>query len=386
MTRISADELRRSTLARQFPAIDARDGSAVLELFECLGPIQSQVPRAPFLTVASRLPGVPYQVVSDLFAAHHLLKASSIRGTVHTSTRADFVRLDAVCRRPRESVLRRVLRLDRAGPPTLDVAAVVTELESYASEDWRPRAELVDHMRVWLADRGSTVELDAMAGNLLWGHSGLIRRPKDSHWERRTDTFHRLASTVVELGPLPPPTIALAELVRTHLAAYGPLDRADLSFFFGVRLGDVDDAVAMLGDEVVRLVGPQSQPLLDLAEPPIDGWPEPGVRLLPEYDGLLVGYAGPNRTRFCGPDHLARVWAKVNGVFSPVVLADGRLVATWKAVTIRTTAAEGTRAGLEVTMLPGETMLGEDAFADQAAALGRVLSIEIAELRISSAR
>jgi len=56
MSRLTEEDLRLSTLARQFPAIDGRDPDAVLELFRRLGPIQSQVPRAPFLTASSRLP------------------------------------------------------------------------------------------------------------------------------------------------------------------------------------------------------------------------------------------------------------------------------------------------------------------------------------------
>ena len=58
MGRLTEEDLRLSTLGRQFPAIGGCDPDAVLELFRRLGPIQSQVPRAPFLTVSSRLPGV----------------------------------------------------------------------------------------------------------------------------------------------------------------------------------------------------------------------------------------------------------------------------------------------------------------------------------------
>jgi hypothetical protein len=373
MSRISAEELRRTTLARQFPRIERRDADGVLALFEHLGPIQSQVPRAPFVTVSSRLPGTSYDVVRDLFADHRLLKTTSIRGTVHTSDRADFVRLDAVCRRARLPLLRRGLTLGSVEP-----TAVVAEVERYTRDDWRSRSEIVAHLTQWLADRGSRFDADAFTGNLFWGHSGLIRRPKDSHWEKRTDTFHRTAAEVAPLAPLPEPNDALAELVSTHLRSYGPLTRADLAFFFGVGLSQTDAALAALGDELIGLIGPEGEAMLDLAEPPTDGDPEPGVRLLPEYDGLLVGYAGPNRTRFCSADQLARVWAKVNGVFSPVVLADGRLVATWKTVTDRK------RSRLEITMLPGESVLGEDALADQVVALGRVLALDIGEVRVQS--
>src|SRR6476469_3761292 len=116
---MDAEELRRTTLARQFPAIDGQGPAAVLELFARLGPIQSQVPRAPFLTASSRLPGVPYEVVRDLFATSQLLKTTSLRGTVHTSTRADFVAADVVARETRAPALRRALGLGGLPPSAL---------------------------------------------------------------------------------------------------------------------------------------------------------------------------------------------------------------------------------------------------------------------------
>jgi hypothetical protein len=129
---------------------------------------------------------------------------------------------------------------------------------------------------------------------------------------------------------------------------------------------------------VVELLGPDDQPLLDLAELAETGGAEsdPGVRLLPEYDALLVGYAGPNRTRFCGPEHLGNVWAKVNGVFSPIVLAGGRVVASWR------TAGTGDRLRLEVEMLPGESPLSADDLAAQVAALCSVLAISVTDVAV----
>ena len=374
MRRIGADELRRTTLARQFPAIEGRGPKAVLELFARLGPIQSQVPRAPFVTVSSRLPGVPYEVVRDLFAGYELLKTTSLRGTVHTSTQPDFVRADVVARQAWEPVLRRALGLGDLPP-----AALAEELERFAGDDWRPREELVDHLTAWLAAHGAQFEASTFSANLLWGHSGLIRRPKDSRWEKRTDVFRRTARRVVQLPPAEEPALALAGLVRGHLRACGPLTRADLAFFFGTGLGRVDAALRLLGAEVVELLGPEDQPLLDLvelAEASDQVEVDPGIRLLPEYDALLVGYAGPNRTRFCGPEHLARVWAKVNGVFSPIVLAGGRIVASWRTV------GTGARVRLEVEMLPGESPPSEADLAPQVAALCSVLGITIGDVSV----
>jgi hypothetical protein len=117
--RLTYDELRRRTLRRQFPPIRGRGPEAVVELFRRLGPIQSQVPRAPFLTISSRLPGVSYQTVCRLFESHQLVKTSNIRGTVHTSVVEQFAWLDAVARDQRARQVRNVLKLQRVTPEQL---------------------------------------------------------------------------------------------------------------------------------------------------------------------------------------------------------------------------------------------------------------------------
>lgn len=366
--------LRERSLARQFPAVRGRGPGAVLELLNRLGPIQSQAPRAPFLAVSSRLPGVTYSCVRDLLAAHRLLKTTNIRGTVHTSTRAAFPRLDAVARDSRAPVLRRQL-----GP--VPPESVVAEIEAFCSGRWRPRSAIVAHLSDWLAQRGSGLDASPFGAQLIWGHSGLVRRPREAAWEKRTDAFHRFAYELLpDLDRPPEPTAALAGLVRGHLASYGPVTRADLAYFFGVRLGLLDAALSLLAEEVRPLTGPGGQALLDLAEPPDGPGGAEDLRLLPEFDGLLVGYSGPNRTRFCGPGELDQLWARANGLYAPAVLHRGRLVATW-----RTVAARG-RTDLEVTMLRGHRTLPEAEFVAQVAAVEAGLGIVIGELRVSPAR
>jgi hypothetical protein len=376
MRRLSHDQLRLRTLRRQFPTIPGRDSEAVIELFRCLGPIQSQVPRAPFLTISSRLPGVSYDAVSSLFESHQLLKTSNIRGTVHTCLPEQFGWLDAVARRSRAAQLRNVLKLHDVTPQQL-----ADEIEAFASDDWTPRSEIVAHARTWLAERetGPALQVpEALSDNLLWGHSGLIRRPRDMRWEKRTDIFHRRARSLLpDLGEYDFAE-ALTELVRVHLGSYGPALREDLAFFFGAGLGAVDDALRRLDDEVIHLRGPNGEDYLDLADPPDGGTSDPGLRLLPEYDGLLVGYHGRHRTRFLTEQQLPKVWAKVNGLFSPVVLYGGQLVASWKTIT------KNRRTDIEVTMLDPHPVLTDDLFGDAIAATEQVLDLKITDLRVRS--
>ncbi len=68
---------------------------------------------------------------------------------------------------------------------------------------------------------------------------------------------------------------------------------------------------------------------------------------------------------------MPKVWAKVNGLFSPVVLYDGRLVASWKTIT------KGRRTDLEVSMLDPHPPLADDLFGDAVAATEQVLDLTI---------
>ena len=372
--RLSHDQLRRRTLRRQFPTISERGPEAVLELFRRLGPIQSQVPRAPFLTISSRLPGVGYETVCGLFESHQLVKTSNIRGTVHSSVAEQFGYLDAVARGTRAAQLRNVLKLQQITPEQLGA-----EIEAFASTNWRPRAEIVSHARAWLSEREENWANggpDLLSDSLIWGHSGLLRRPRDTRWEKRTDIYHQRARSLLPDLPESEFASALTELARVHLGSYGPALREDLAFFTGAGFGAVDDALRRLGDEIVHLRGPNDEDYLDLADAPLGDTADPGLRLLPEFDGLLVGYHGRNRTRFLTEQQLPRVWAKVNGLFSPVVLHDGRLVASWKTIT------KGRRTDIEVTMLDPHPALSDDLFAEPIAATEQVLDITVTDLRI----
>jgi hypothetical protein len=372
--RLTSDQLRLRTLGKQFPDVAGHGPEAVIELFRRLGPIQSQVPRAPFLTISSRLPGVRYETVNELFESHRLVKTSNIRGTVHTSVVEQFGWLDAVARSTRAPHVRNVLKLQQTSPEEL-----AAEIEAFTSGSWTPRSEIVAHARGWLSEREDHWAAggpDLLSDSLIWGHSGLLRRPRDARWEKRTDIYHRRARSLLPDLPEGDFSTALTELVRIHLGSYGPALREDLAFFFGAGLGAVDQAVRRLDDQITHLLGPNDEDYLDIADLPPASTPDPRLRLLPEFDGLLVGYQGRNRTRFLTEQQLPQVWAKVNGLFSPVVLYGGQLVASWKTIT------KGRRTDIEVTMLDPHPVLADDLFANAIAATEQVLDLTITDLRV----
>lgn len=366
--RLSEEDLRLRTLARQLP-----DATDVPDLFERLAPIQSQVPRSPFVLASSRRPGTTYAEVNELLERHVLVKGTCLRGTVHTAPATLWPDLDAVARRARAGELRRALRLSRLTPED-----VVAEAERVCADRFVPREEVVDTVVSFVeAGEGRPVDRTTMSDNLVWGHPGLVRRPRDERWEKRTDAFHRTASTLLGTGAPPSPNDALDRLVRRHVAACGPVTRRDLAYFLGEQLGRIDASLARLGDELEHLEGPDPEGYLDLVEAPAPDGRGTGVRLLPEFDALLVGYRGPGRTRFLRGDQLHVVWGKANGVYSPTVLADGRMVATWRVAG----SARATR--LEVSMLPGERVLADDELEAPARALGTVLDVAVTDVQVA---
>lgn len=368
----TSEQLRRATLRRQFPGIRGFGPASVVDLVRRLGPIQSQAPRATFVGIAARLPGASYRAVADYFDAHRLVKGTNLRGTVHVSVAEQVRVLDSVADAARAGGCRNLLRLNRVDP-----ASVRAELRRWMGTDWWPGEDILRHMSDWLREHESAASAELALTNPGAGHltgsSMLMRRPDQGDWARRMSWEYRVAGTLID-SPVVSPEDALAELTRIHLRAYGPATRADIAWWAGVGLTEVDAAVHALGDELGRRPGPDGDTYLDLAEPIGGGHPEPGVRLLPEYDGLVLGYAPRNRTRFVPAEHIGDLRDRVNGVMSPGVLVDGRVAGFWRLV--------GRRLALEVRPFPRTRLLAESEFADPIAALENVLNIEIRELRL----
>ncbi len=161
------------------------------------------------------------------------------------------------------------------------------------------------------------------------------------------------------LGPPPPPVDrpdALARLARRYLVGHGPASDRDLAKWAGITLGDARLGLRALDDEVVRV--PSGWALATTT--PATG-PFPPPRLLGAFDPLLHGWV--SREPFVGGD-VGVVTS--NGIFRPVALAHGRVVATWTlpggTVTIKPLEplAGAVRAGLEADAAEVLAYLGLD--------------------------
>jgi len=193
------------------------------------------------------------------------------------------------------------------------------------------------HLREWEDKASSKEEARRFAaGRLFWGlarHGELSVGHKvgaEQAYVLRADWFPKLR------WRKPSAAKAAMDLARRYLALHGPATVKDLAHYYGAH---VKDARAWLddlekNDLLVSVSCGQREGLVALAEdarelrrkPPTRAteWP---VRLVPNYDTLLMGHADKSWT-VPTEDECSSVWRRAAYV-SAVVLARGRVVAMW---------------------------------------------------------
>ena len=138
------------------------------------------------------------------------------------------------------------------------------------------------------------------------------------------DGHHAFAAVAEWLGPAPPAIErdeALRQLASRYLAGHGPASARDLSKWAGITLGDARRAFAALADAIEPFGGDENVILVRhddaAAASAAYGCSE-------AFDPILCGWS--SRAEFVGAH---RGVVTVNGLFRPVALVNGRVVATW---------------------------------------------------------
>ncbi len=142
-------------------------------------------------------------------------------------------------------------------------------------------------------------------------------------------------STALVAAPLPSggsigPAESVAALLRRYLEGFGPASAHDCAQFTMLRMSTVRAALADLADQLVEYEGPDSEPLVDVADGPLtDPDVQAPARLLGMWDSTLLAYA--DRSRVLPPEY--RSWViRRNGDVLPTLLIDGHVAGVWRPV------------------------------------------------------
>jgi len=275
--------------------------------------VQAQNDRGARLAVRSRSSGLVASDVDDALSARRSLVVTWLnRGTLHLVTPEDYWWLHALTA-PRLAVAsERRLRQEGVSATQAErgVAVVTEAVRAHGPQTRHQLRRRLDEAGVPTAGQALIHVLGAAS---LRGQ--VVRGPV-------VGKEQAYVSVPAWLGASPPALDrdeALGRLAHRYLAGHGPAEAVDLARWAGVALGDARRGFGVIADQVATSAqGTVLVADLDRAA----SLPPP--RLLGPFDPLLHGWA--SRAPFVG-DHGSVV--TTNGIFRPVALVHGRVVATW---------------------------------------------------------
>ncbi|MBA3422423.1 MAG: winged helix DNA-binding domain-containing protein [Thermoleophilaceae bacterium] len=320
---LTARELGRATLARQL--LLERHPIGTVEAIGRLAGMQAQEPGPPFMGLWSRLEGFEASELRQAIEERAVVRATLMRGTLHLISAGDYARLYSAIAPAFEESMRRILGARAEG---IDVPALVQEARAIFAEAGALSAA---DLRDALAERHPEADVRALAALVRTGLP-LVRVPDGGRWG-----FTPRAQFIDGerwLGASPDERPDHDGLVRRYLAAFGPASIRDAEAWMGG--GGLAAAFERLRPELETFTDERGRELFDLPDaprPPADA-PAP-VRLLPEFDSLVLAHS--NRTRTIADEHRPALVTK-NLRVRATVLVDGAVAGFWRLEKARGTA------------------------------------------------
>ena len=344
--------LNRALLARQL--LLERSTLSPLAAIEHLLGMQAQLPTPPYFGLWARLADFDPEGLSQLYADRRVVRMAVMRSTVHLLSADDALSLRPVMQ---PVMFRAMTPGSRYGRALAGVDLAELDRRGRALVEAQPLTGA--QIAAELGTRWPGVAADALA-YAVRATVPLVQVPPRGQWRRSGQA--RLTSAEHWIGR-PQALPDVVAVVRRYLRAYGPASVADAQAWSG--LSGLRSVFETLRPALTTFRSGSGAELFDLPDaprPPADQ--ETPVRLLPEFDGILLSHA--ERGRMFDPLHRRLIFTE-NGIIHPTVLVDGFVRAIWK---LHTSAAS---AAVEITLLPGPRLGAPDRTAIEQEA-GRLLT------------
>jgi hypothetical protein len=305
--------LNRAVLARQM-LLRRAIGVSAEEAIERLAGMQAQAPYAPYVGLWSRLEGFAPEELASAIEERRAVRIALMRSTIHLVSARDCLAWRPVvqpvgARNLSGNYSRSLEGVDRdelaaAGRELVEAEPrTFAELGELLAERWPGR----DPHALAMAVRAS-VPLVQVPPRGIWGAGGRALHTSAEAW---------LGEPAADAPAGAPPDA----IVLRYLAAFGPASVRDAQAWSGLtRLGE---AVERLRPRLLGFRDESGTELLDLPDAPRPDPDTPApVRLVPEYDNLLLSHA--DRARVIAGEHRELVFTK------GAALVDGFAAAAWR--------------------------------------------------------
>lgn len=320
-TVLSLPELNRALLARQL--LLGRERVGIVKAIDRLAGLQAQVPRAPFISLWSRLDGFRRADLIRLIEERKVIRATMMRGTIHLMSRKDFIAL--------RNLIQPVLTQVALTAPELRKTKDLETWLDYGRRILEETPMTFEAFREVLKERAPALDAAAVS-RAVQHYLPLIRVPDGSPWSFKANAAFFPAEQWLK-EPLGAQSTT-AQLVLRYLAAFGPATVGDAQTWSGLRtLKPVFEA---LRSGLATFRDEKKRELFDLKRaprPPADT--KAPVRFLPDFDNLILSHA--DRSRVIAKSHSDNLKSP-NGIGVPTFLVDGIIAGRWKIVRDKTSA------------------------------------------------
>ena len=327
---ISDRALNRTTLLRQ--SLLERTKENVAPAVSRLAGIQAQHANASHVALWSRVAGFESARLEGALERRTVVKATTIRSTLHIVAAADYPAFDAA-----SSVARVAVWSATVKRADVDMAPIHRKLLNYADE---PRT--VDELERFVGELAPGKKLAASSPSgvtrvtfrIVSAYGGLLRVPPSGFWGEHGAPRYVAAQTWLKDMEAPSGDEGLQLLVRRYLGAYGPASIADIGRWLGERKAPrIRRALETLGDVIRRDHAEDGRELVDLADAPLASGDEAApARFLSRWDSVVIGY--DDRARILPPALSAAV-IKKNADILATFLVDGLIGGTWTSETVK---------------------------------------------------
>jgi DNA glycosylase AlkZ-like len=335
--------LNRALLARQL-LLERRKATASSTIERLVG-MQAQAPNLPYVGLWARLQGFHAAELSRLIERRAAVRISLMRNTIHLVTTRDAFGIKPMFMRLGERGFLRGSPWGRSMREG-DLASIVDVGTEIMAAKPRTIAELARELGRRFPDR------DALA--LAYGVRymvPLIFTPPRGTWGGKGQVT--LTTFDAWLGRPPGPSFTDDQLVLRYLGAFGPASAADMRAWSGLAMRP---AFERLRPQLRTFRDESGSELFDLPRAPRpEGDLEVPVRMIPDYDNILLAHA--DRSRIMPPGKHLGIFSS-NGVMQGAVLLDGFVRGMWtpRGNTLEVTPFDKAMTKREQSSLAGEAM------------------------------
>jgi winged helix DNA-binding protein len=284
-----------------------------------LGALQAQDYAGAKWSIGLRLPDATDADIEQAIAAKTIIRTWPMRGTLHFVAPED-VRWMLALLTPRIIAQ----RAGRYRQLELDDAIFARSKELFAKALQGGKQLTRDEMHQLL--ERANISTGGQRGNHILGRSaqdGLICFGAPSG---KQQTFTLLDEWVPLTKSLERDE-ALAELVKRYFTSHGPATLPDFVWWSGLTVTDAKAGLEMVKSQLIQETV-NGQTYWMSPDRPVIVDNSATTYLLPGFDEYMLGYT--DRTAALEAIHSQKITPGNNGMFSPTIVIDGKVVGTWK--------------------------------------------------------